>query len=484
MLALVDLAQPVAAGVVERCGAHLLEQLLDHRADPHHLRGLLDQVCQRPVVVAGVAVRTADDLDVVVVVLIVVSVSSLYSLFTPALVVACDSSRARRPIAGDAPVRLRVGAPATTARLALRSRALHWYCCPGVRPSAPWGCRQASAGDGRAPTGFEPVVGIHGPFKVAGMAYDVARVRGLIPSLGDGWIHLDAAGRDAAPGLGCDDGLHGASARSISTRSARIRRPRAPPMLDAARQAVADLVGADPRGVVLGPTARCCSRARRASSARVGLGSEVVVTRLDDEANVAPWLRAADRFGAKVRWAEVDIETGELPAWQYEGLMSRPTRLVAIAIGVRRPSVRPSPICARSTMVHEVDGLVVVDRFGRRAVPADRHREDRGRRRGGQRRPLGRARRSARWCSATPRCRPVRSMSLDPYATGSGPARDRAHTSSACSPEWSRRRVPGGARRVGHRHPTRTTLAVMRSATYYLNRLFDYLLVSLRSLPW
>ena len=42
--ALVDLAQPGPRGVVERGGAHLLEQLLDHRADPHHLRGLLDHV--------------------------------------------------------------------------------------------------------------------------------------------------------------------------------------------------------------------------------------------------------------------------------------------------------------------------------------------------------------------------------------------------------------------------------------------------------
>src|SRR6476660_1772456 len=36
------------------------------------------------------------------------------------------------------------------------------------------------------------VCGFHELSKVAGMAYDVARVRGLHPSLGDGWVHLDA----------------------------------------------------------------------------------------------------------------------------------------------------------------------------------------------------------------------------------------------------------------------------------------------------
>ena len=40
----VDVAQPVAAGVVQGRGADLLEQLLDHRADPHDLGRLLDHV--------------------------------------------------------------------------------------------------------------------------------------------------------------------------------------------------------------------------------------------------------------------------------------------------------------------------------------------------------------------------------------------------------------------------------------------------------
>ena len=66
----VDLAQPAAAGVVERCRAHLFEQLLDHGADPHHLGRLLDEVghdlpsASSPRVDRPVA---ADDLDVVVV---------------------------------------------------------------------------------------------------------------------------------------------------------------------------------------------------------------------------------------------------------------------------------------------------------------------------------------------------------------------------------------------------------------------------------
>ena len=155
------------------------------------------------------------------------------------------------------------------------------------------------------------------------MAYDVARVRGLHPSLGDGWVHFDAQN-----GMLLPDSV----ARAVSTafrgsmptpsgphpsaqRSARCWTPRARrwPIWSTPI----------PEGVVLGADrAVLLTSLADASSSRVGLGYEVVVTRLDDEANIAPWLRAANRYGAKVKWAEVDIETGELPTWQWEGLIT------------------------------------------------------------------------------------------------------------------------------------------------------------------
>jgi selenocysteine lyase/cysteine desulfurase len=163
------------------------------------------------------------------------------------------------------------------------------------------------------------------------MAYDVARVRGLHPSLGDGWVHFDAQQGMLLPdsvATTVSTAFRGSMTASIGPHpSAR----RSAAVLFAARSAIADLVGADPSGVVLGADrAILLTSLADASSSRVGLGYEVVVTRLDDEANIAPWLRAANRYGAKVKWAEVDIETGELPPWQWESLITKPTRLVAI----------------------------------------------------------------------------------------------------------------------------------------------------------
>ena len=113
------------------------------------------------------------------------------------------------------------------------------------------------------------------------------------------------------------------------------------------------------------------------ASARAGLG-EVVVTRLDDEANIAPWLRAANRYGAKVKWAEVDIENGELPAWQWEGLLTRSTRIVAIA-SASATFGTPSRTCGRrAKLVQDLGGLVIVDRSAA-GLPAAGHRpEERG----------------------------------------------------------------------------------------------------------
>jgi cysteine desulfurase family protein (TIGR01976 family) len=90
------------------------------------------------------------------------------------------------------------------------------------------------------------------------------------------------------------------------------------------------------------------------------LGSEVIVTRLDDEANIASWLRAAHRYGARVKWAEVDIETGELPGWQWESLISQATRLVAITSASGTLGT-VTDLRVVTKLVHDVGGLVVVD---------------------------------------------------------------------------------------------------------------------------
>lgn len=193
------------------------------------------------------------------------------------------------------------------------------------------------------------------------MAFDVAAVRGLFPALGDGWVHLDAPAGMQVP-------EQVATAVSTALR-APVSGPggifpasqRAEAIVDAARRALADLVGADPAGVVLGPNSAVLLQ-RLADGLGDGwmIGDDVVVSRLDHPSNVVCWQRAAQRSGTQVRWAEVDIETCELPAWQYQDLIDERTKVVAVtaasgAVGTR-PDVRQ---IAEIAAAH--DALVVVD---------------------------------------------------------------------------------------------------------------------------
>ena len=315
------------------------------------------------------------------------------------------------------------------------------------------------------------------------MAYDVARVRGLHPSLGDGWVHFDAQN-----GMLLPDSV----ARTVSTSfrnsmttsvGPHPSAKRSAEVLDAARQAIADLVDADPRGVILGADrAILLNSLADASSSRVGLGYETVVTRLDDEANVAPWLRAANRYGAKVKWAEVDIETGELPTWQWENLISEATRLVAITSASATLGT-VTDLKAVTKLMHADGGLVIVDHSAAapyRLIDIDESDADvvavNALAWGGP--PVG-----ALVFRDPDLISSFGSIALDPYATGVARLEIGAHqfpllAGLVASIEYlaSLDESAKGTRRE--------RLAVsMQSAASYMARLFDYLLISLRSLP-
>lgn len=315
------------------------------------------------------------------------------------------------------------------------------------------------------------------------MAYDVARVRGLHPSLGDGWVHFDAPAGMLIPDSVATTVSTAFRRSGASTVGADPSARRSAAVLDAAREAVADLVNADPGGVVLGADrAVLLSLLAEASSSRAGLGYEVIVSRLDDEANIAPWLRAAHRYGAKVKWAEVDIETGELPTWQWESLISKSTRLVAVnsASGTLGGV---TDLRAMTKLVHDVGALVVVDHSAAApyrlldiretdadVVTVNAHAW------GGP--PIG-----AMVFRDPSVMNSFGSVSTNPYATGPARLEIGVHqfgllAGVVASIEYL------AALDESARGSRRERLAVsMQSADAYLNRVFDYLMVSLRSLP-
>ena len=193
------------------------------------------------------------------------------------------------------------------------------------------------------------------------MPFDVARVRGLFPTLGDGYIHLDGPAGTLIP-----ESVARAVSAAMRVPLANRHGPfpssaRADALVDAARRAFADLVGGDPAGVILGPNMTTITYGlARALAKTWRVGDEVVLSRLDHDANIRPWLTAAKSAGAVVRWAEVDIETCELPEWQYDELITRRTRLVAVTAASNAVGTRPN-VRAISDRAHQVGALVHVD---------------------------------------------------------------------------------------------------------------------------
>jgi cysteine desulfurase family protein (TIGR01976 family) len=190
---------------------------------------------------------------------------------------------------------------------------------------------------------------------------DVARVRGQFPGLSDGFVHTDAPGGTLLP----ESVVHAVSSAMRVPVAGRggvfPSSSRTEGLVASARSAVADLVGGVSTGVVLGPNMTTLTYAVARALARTWrLGDEIVVSRLDHDANIRPWLQAAATRGATVRWAEVDIETGELPAWQYDDLITPRTRLVAVTAASNAIGTRPD-VAAIAARAHAVGALVYVD---------------------------------------------------------------------------------------------------------------------------
>ncbi|MGH2636849.1 MAG: cysteine desulfurase-like protein [Actinomycetota bacterium] len=111
-----------------------------------------------------------------------------------------------------------------------------------------------------------------------------------------------------------------------------------------AHRAAADLLNADPEEIVFGPNATTLLLAISRSVGRtLGPGDEVVVTRLDHDANVRPWILAAEDAGASVRWVDLREEDVTLDAESFDAALTDRTKVVAFtlasnAVGTITPS--------------------------------------------------------------------------------------------------------------------------------------------------
>jgi cysteine desulfurase family protein (TIGR01976 family) len=193
------------------------------------------------------------------------------------------------------------------------------------------------------------------------MSFDVESLRAQFPSLESGIAHFDGPGGTQTPRVVGD-----AIARTLTgPLSNRGTVGRSEALADEAvhefRAAFADLLGADPRGIVYGRSAtQICYDFSRDLAKTWGPGDEVVVSRLDHDANVRPWVQAAERAGATLRWMELDPVTSDLDPASVEAAITDRTRLVAVTAASNLLGTQPD-VRAIADRAHAVGALVYVD---------------------------------------------------------------------------------------------------------------------------
>lgn len=191
-------------------------------------------------------------------------------------------------------------------------------------------------------------------------AFDVAAFRAEFPSLASGIAHFDNPGGTQTP-LVVGEAIARTLTGPLSQRgSALVSQRNAEATVAGFRSAVADLVGGVPGGVVHGRSATALTYdVSRALAKTWSAGDEVVVSELDHDSNVRPWIQAAERAGATVRWLRLDPATGELDLSSLDAITSR-TRLVALTAASNLLGTRP-PVATVAARAHEVGALVHVD---------------------------------------------------------------------------------------------------------------------------
>lgn len=186
------------------------------------------------------------------------------------------------------------------------------------------------------------------------MRFPIDDVRAAYPALSDGFAYLDGAAGTQTPAP-VIEAIANAYREGIgNVGGAFPASHRADAIVEACRAAVADLVGGSPQGVIIGPNMTTLTY--RLARTLAGPGDEIVLSRLDHDANVRPWTQT----GATIRWAEVDEITGELAVEQYADLINERTRVVALTAASNVLGTRPD-VAAITAMAHAAGALTYVD---------------------------------------------------------------------------------------------------------------------------
>lgn len=178
--------------------------------------------------------------------------------------------------------------------------------------------------------------------------FDVETARALFPSLsrragGRPFVWADAPGGSQVPET-VIEAMTGRMRRGASnTHGAFTISGEIDELIDEAHRSGAAFLGCDPDEVIFGQNSTSLLlHLSRSFSRTLEPGDEVMVTRLDHDANVRPWVLAAEDAGATVRWVDVEEDDVTLDTASFDAALCERTRLVAFTLASNAVGTMPA----------------------------------------------------------------------------------------------------------------------------------------------
>lgn len=194
------------------------------------------------------------------------------------------------------------------------------------------------------------------------MSLDPVSIRSHFPALGRPAIFFDNPGgtqiarqsldRMMRYLLECNANHEGAFATSIASDA----------ILEAAHAAMADFYNAaSPEEIIFGNNMTSLTLyISRSLSRDWKAGDEIVVTRLDHDANVTPWVLAAQDHDVRVNWVDFNVEEGTLNLDDLQKALERKPRLLAVGYASNALGTI-NPVAKITRMAHEAGAVVYID---------------------------------------------------------------------------------------------------------------------------
>ena len=193
------------------------------------------------------------------------------------------------------------------------------------------------------------------------MTYDIIKIREQFPSLKTGNIYFDNPGGTQVPQTVID-----AIAEYYRSANANVHgffetSARTDETVKRARESMARFLNAtSSKEIIFGQNMTTLTfHLARSITRIIKPGDEVIVTRLDHDANIAPWL-TLEEAGAKIRWLEFSHSDCTLDLAQFEKLLSKKTRLVAVGYASNALGTI-NPLKKIIDKAHSVGATVFVD---------------------------------------------------------------------------------------------------------------------------